>query len=163
MCGQKSFPTKNQFNMKGKTMDGNKETRSIRVAAIQIESKHGLIQANHEHAIPFIGKAAQQGAQLVVLPELFATGYIPNETLWDFAEPQNGPTVNWLKNTARQFGIYLGAGLLETDGQDFFNIFVLCDPDGHEVGRVSKIEAEAYIFKRTNGNHISRPLWEGSV
>jgi len=124
------------------------------VAAVQIESKHGLIKANHEHTVPFIEKAAELGAQLVVLPELFSTGYFPNETLWDFAEPTDGPSVAWLKNTAKQFGIYLGAGLLETDGRDFFNIFVLCDPAGHEVGRVSKIEAEAYIFKRTSGNHI---------
>jgi N-carbamoylputrescine amidase len=134
-------------------MNGNDKARQIRVAAIQIESKHGMIKANQEHAMSFIEKAARQGAQLVVLPELFPTGYIPNETLWDFAEPQHGPTVTWLKNTAKRFGIYLGAGLLETDGRDFFNIFVLCDPDGHEAGRVSKIEAEAYIFKRTNGNH----------
>jgi N-carbamoylputrescine amidase len=135
-------------------MNENNEVRKVRVAAVEIESKHGLIKANHEHAVPFIEKAAEQGAQLVVLPELFSTGYIPNETLWDFAEPENGPTVTWLKNTAKQFGIYLGAGLLETDGRDFFNIFVLCNPEGQEIGRVSKIEAEAYIFKRTTGNHI---------
>lgn len=135
-------------------MNGNNEVRTVRVAAIQVESKHGLIQANHEHPIPFIERAAQQGAQLVVLPELFATGYIPNETLWDFAEPKDGPTVTWLKKTARQFGIYLGAGLLESDGRDFFNIFVLCDPEGREAGRVSKIEAESYVFKRTSSNHI---------
>jgi N-carbamoylputrescine amidase len=135
-------------------MNVNNEVRTIRVAAVQIESKHGLIQANHEHAISLIEKAAKQGAQFVVLPELFSTGYIPNETLWNFAEPKDGPTVTWLKNTAKQFGIYLGAGLLETDGLDFFNIFVLCAPDGQEAGRVSKIEAEAYIFKRTNGSHI---------
>ena len=135
-------------------MNKNNEVRKVRVAAIQIESKHGLINVNHEHAVPVIEKAVEQRAQLVVLPELFSTGYIPNETLWDFAEPENGPTVTWLKNTAKQFGIYLGAGLLETDGRDFFNIFVLCDPEGLEVGRVSKIEAEAYIFKRTTGNHI---------
>ena len=135
-------------------MNANTEARRIRVAAVQIESKHGLIQANQEHAVPFIEKAVQQGAQLVVLPELFTTGYFPNEMLWDYAEPTNGPTVTWLKTTAKRLGIYLGAGLLETDGRDFFNIFVLCSPDGQEAGRVSKIEAESYIFKRTSGNHI---------
>jgi N-carbamoylputrescine amidase len=43
---------------------------------------------------------------------------------------------------------------VETDGRDFFNVFVLCDPDGNEAGRVSKIEAEAYVFKRTSSKHI---------
>jgi N-carbamoylputrescine amidase len=124
------------------------------VAAVQTESKHGLIEANHAHAMPFIEKAAHEGAKLIVLPELFSTGYIPNETIWDAAEPQNGPTVHWLKQTAKRLGIYLGAGLLETDGRDFYNIFVLCGPDGQECGRVSKIEAESYVFKRTSGSHV---------
>ena len=130
------------------------KVRRMRVAAVQVESKHGLIEANHEHAMPFIEKAVQDGAQLVLLPELFSTGYIPNETIWNAAEPQNGPTVTWLKQTAKRLGIYLGAGLLETDGRDFYNIFVLCDPDGQEAGRVSKIEAESYVFKRTSGSHV---------
>jgi N-carbamoylputrescine amidase len=130
------------------------EARMIKVAAIQIESKHGSIEANHEHATPFIEQAAQAGAQLIVLPELFPSGYIPNQSIWDYAEPRDGSTVTWLRQTSKMLGIYLGAGLLETDGRDFFNIFVLCDPDGNEAGRVSKIEAEAYIFKRTSGKHV---------
>lgn len=127
---------------------------TVRVAAIQIESKHGSIRDNHEHAVPFIEGAAQQGAQLVVLPELFTTGYIPNPAIWDAAEPRNGPTLAWLRQTSKQFGIYLGAGLLETDGKDFFNTFVLCDPHGNEAGRVTKIEVESYVFKQTSGSHV---------
>lgn len=135
-------------------MNANIEPRTLRVAAIQSESKHGLIAANHEHVLPLIEKAAQAGAQLVVLPELFSAGYIANETIWNSAEPKDGLTIAWLKQTSKKFGIYLGAGLLETDGQDFLNIFVLCDPNGNEAGRVSKIEAEAYVFKRTSGSHV---------
>ncbi len=84
--------------------------RRIRVAAVQTESKHGLIEANHAHAMPFIEKAAHEGAKLIVLPELFSTCYIPNQAIWDAAEPQNGSTVRWLKQTAKRLGIYLGAG-----------------------------------------------------
>lgn len=135
-------------------MNANIEPRTLRIAAIQSESKHGLIKANHGHVLPLIEKAVQLGAQLVVLPELFSTGYIANEAIWNSAEPKDGPTIAWLKQTSKKFGIYLGAGLLETDGKDFLNIFVLCDPDGREAGRVSKIEAESYVFKRTSGNHV---------
>ncbi len=86
-------------------MNTTTESRTIKVAAIQTESKHGLIQANHEHAIPFIEQAIQAGAQLVVLPELFSTGYVPNETIWNAAEPKDGPTLSWLKQTSKRFGI----------------------------------------------------------
>jgi N-carbamoylputrescine amidase len=44
--------------------------------------------------------------------------------------------------------------LLETDGKDFYNTFVLCDPQGEEAGRVTKIKTESYIFKRTSGSHV---------
>lgn len=128
--------------------------RKIRVAAVQVESKHGLIQANHEHALPLIEKAAQAEAQLVVLPELFPSGYIPNEALWDVAEPPNGPTITWLKQTSKRLGIYLGAGLVESDGRDFLNTFVLSGPDGEIAGTVRKREAESYIFKRSRGTHV---------
>jgi N-carbamoylputrescine amidase len=134
-----------------KALEGMKK---IKVAAVQVESKHGAIEANHKHALPYIEEAARAGAQLVILPELFPTGYLPNESLWDFAEPKEGPTVSWIKRTAEELGIYLGAGLVETDGRDFFNIFVLAGPGGNILGRVTKNEAESYIFKRSSGSHV---------
>lgn len=137
-----------------KTFD---KTRNVRVAAIQIESKHASIKANHNHAIPFIEKAAQAGAQLILLPELFPSGYIPNETLWDVAEPKEGPTITWLKQTSRRLGIYLGAGFVETDGRDFFNVFVLTGPDGEVAGQVTKIEAESYISNEVPARTSSIP------
>jgi N-carbamoylputrescine amidase len=132
----------------------HEKARIIRVAAVQIESKHGLVEVNHAHATPFVEQAAQAGAQVVVLPELFASGYVPNKALWDAAEPQGGPTVNWLRKTSKRLGIYLGAGLVETDGRDFFNIFVLSAPDGEVAGRVRKANAESYCFRRGLGSHI---------
>lgn len=135
-------------------MNTQKLTRVVRVAAVQIESKHGLIEANHKHATPFIEQAAQAGAQLIVLPELFASGYLPNEALWDAAEPPDGKTVTWLKKTSKRLGVYLGAGLVETDGRDFFNIFVLTTPGGEVAGCGRKVNAESYCFKRGPGEHI---------
>jgi N-carbamoylputrescine amidase len=124
------------------------------VAAVQIESRHGLISSNHAHAAPFIEQAAAAGAQLVVLPELFASGYVPNPRVWDFGEPQDGPTASWLKETSKRLGIWLGAGLLQTDGKDFFNVFALSAPDGKIAGYARKANAEAYCFKRRRGVHV---------
>jgi predicted amidohydrolase len=54
---------------------------------VQVESRHGKIAENHARATPFIQHAAAAGASMVVLPELFAPGYIPNKAIWDLAEP----------------------------------------------------------------------------
>lgn len=129
-------------------------SRTLRVAAIQVESQPGCIEANHAHAAPFIEQAARDGAQLIILPELFACGYIPNQSIWDMAEPKNGLTVRWLRETSKKMGIYLGAGLIETDGADFFNTFVITAPDGEIAGRAQKANAEAYCFRRGQGYHI---------
>jgi hypothetical protein len=56
--------------------------------------------------------------QLVILPELFACGYVPNPTVWRYGESPDGPTGQWLRATARRLGIYLGAGFAEVDGDD---------------------------------------------
>jgi N-carbamoylputrescine amidase len=121
---------------------------------VQVESRHGKIVENHARATPFIEQAAAAGAHLVVLPELFASGYIPNKAIWDLAEPRGGRTAAWLKETSRRLGIWLGAGLVETDGTDFFNVFILCRPDGNIAGTARKDNAEAYCFKRGRGIHV---------
>ena len=136
-------------------MDNNrKQTRTIHVAAVQVESQPGQIAANHAHALPFIETAVAQGAQLVVLPELFSCGYIPNPSIWQHGETLNGPTVAWLQETSRRFGVYLGAGFLEVDGTDFFNSFALTDPEGEVLGCARKTRSEVYCFKYGAGRHV---------
>lgn len=50
--------------------------RKIKVAAVQMKSKNFDIEANLGHATEHIEKAASEGAQLVLLPELMPTGHI---------------------------------------------------------------------------------------
>ncbi|HWR89830.1 MAG TPA: nitrilase-related carbon-nitrogen hydrolase [Dissulfurispiraceae bacterium] len=72
-------------------------------------------------------------ADLIVLPEFFATGYqfATQEEVVDLAEPVPvGMTTDFLIEQSRQRGIYLVAGLPERDGEAFFNSAVLTGPDG---------------------------------
>ena len=131
-----------------------KQIRTIQVAAIQVASQPGQMTTNHAHALPFIETVVAQGAQLVVLPELFACGYIPNQSIWQYGEPLAGPNVAWLRETSKRLGITLGAGFLEVDGADFFNSFALTGPDGELVGCARKTRAETYCFRYGAGQHI---------
>ncbi len=135
----------------------NAKSRIVRVAAVQMESKNGLIEANLEHAKPLVEQAAKGGARLILLPEFMPTGYIFSTAIWDGAEPKHGPTVRWLKENSRKYGIWIGTSFLEADGEDFFNTFVLATPDGEEAGRVRKQTPagfEAFYTKSGLGPHI---------
>lgn len=127
---------------------------TIRLAAVQVQSRPGQNEANRRHATQYVEQAAAHGAELVVLPELFSCGYLPNRTVWDAAEPPHGSTAQWLAATARRLGIYLGAGSAEADGSDFFNVFILANPDGEIAGRAYKDNAEADVFKRGRSQHV---------
>jgi N-carbamoylputrescine amidase len=129
-------------------------TVTMRMAAIQARSLPGQVAANLEHATGLTEQAAARGARLVVLPELFGCGYVPNRRVWDTAEPVGGPTERWLADTAGRLGIYLGAGTVQADGSDFFNVFIMADPDGRIVGRAYKANAEASIFRRGRRAHL---------
>jgi predicted amidohydrolase len=50
---------------------------TLRVAAAQGESVPGDVRANVATAVALVEEAAERGARLVVLPELFLTGYAP--------------------------------------------------------------------------------------
>jgi len=130
---------------------------SLRVAAVQMVSENGERRANLERAKHLVQQASEAGAKLVALPELFSGGYWLCEQAWDTAEPQDGPTEAWLRETARLYGIYLGGSYLQARGEDFFNVFALATPTGQIAGRVPKqlaASVEAYLFRGQESSHI---------
>jgi N-carbamoylputrescine amidase len=80
----------------------------------------------------------------VVCPEFLTPGYAYERAMWHAAEPRGGITERWLSNLARRHGLYLGAGYLEVEADDFFNTFALAAPDGSILGRVRKQSLPAY-------------------
>ena len=133
------------------------KVKTLRVAAVQMASKNGEVEANLKRALPFVEEAAKKGAKLIVLPEFMPTGYVFTTAIWDGGEPKEGPTVKWLKEHSKRLGVYLGTSFLEADGEDFFNTFLITTPEGKEAGRVRKQTPaifEAYFTKGDTGPHI---------
>ena len=75
---------------------------------------------------------AQSGADLAVLPELWANGGFLHERFAAEAQPIDGPLVTTLRSAARETGIWLhGGSFVERAGDGrLFNTSVLIDPDG---------------------------------
>ncbi len=104
--------------------------RSIRVAAIQMLAQPAPPATRRARAAALVARAAAQGATLVVLPELFATGYTYPASGALPAEPWDGPTVRWLRATASQHRLYLAGSLILREGDEYFNALLLVAPDG---------------------------------
>ena len=83
-----------------------------------------------ERAERWAVEAAQAGARLVVLPELFNTGYTYSDANYQLSEPMDGITAAWMKKTANQLGIHLAGSLLLRERDGIYNALLLFDPSG---------------------------------
>jgi len=126
--------------------------RTIKVAMIQMKNYYEDQSLGYRQALSLITEAASQGIELAVLPELSGCGYIPNQSIWQFAEPAEGKTAQWACELSAKLGIYIGAGFIETDGKDFYNSYLLSSPEGKICGIIRKEDAEAYCFNRSRGD-----------
>jgi predicted amidohydrolase len=108
----------------------------MRAALIQLDIVWEDPAANHERAGRLVAQAKSAGADVAVLPEMFATGFSMNAA--KIAQPPGGPTEKWLVRTARDLSIPLIAGVAETAAPLPLNNALLVMPDGG-VTRYSKI------------------------
>ena len=104
--------------------------RKLKVAAIQMDCAPVRVTERLSRLAPLIAEAAQADAQLVVLPELFNTGYEFHARNYALAEPLDGETITWMKMQAAQHDIHLVGTLLLLDKTDIYNTASLVAPDG---------------------------------
>ncbi len=100
-------------------------------------------EANLEKALTLVRQAAQSGAQIVCLPELFRSQYFcqrEDPSLFDLAEPIPGPSTDRLARLARETGTVLIASLFErrTAGV-YHNTAAVLDADGALLGIYRKM------------------------
>ena len=73
-------------------------------------------------------KAIEERTEIVVLPEMFSTGFsMNNEAL---AEDMNGETVNWMKRVAAQNKIVLTGSIIIKENNKFYNRLIWMLPNG---------------------------------
>ena len=115
------------------TSNSSSEENSSRtsVAAIQMGSHVGDMDANLEEAENWVRYAIKGGAKWIVLPEFFVSGmsYEPDKML-DAIQPIDGQATQMLRSRSQDGGAYIGGTFLARSGDDVFNSFVLASPDG---------------------------------
>ncbi len=107
--------------------------RPLTLAVAQYEPRVGELDHNRTEAVAWVEAAADQGAQLVVLPELASSGYV----FADSAEadrlaedPDRGATVRALIDACRRRHVHVVAGLAERGRDCRHNSAVVLGPAG---------------------------------
>ncbi len=102
----------------------------MRFACAQLASVPFERDRNLEAAEKMVHRAVDHGAEFVVLPESFATGYEYDERICTSAEALDGYTVQWMKSTSREKSVWLAGGIVERSGNQIYNSLVLVSPNG---------------------------------
>ena len=102
----------------------------MRIAAIQHDIVWEDSAATRRHVEPMVAGAVASGAGLVVLTEMFATGFSMEADR--IAEPEGGPTSTWIQEQAASHGVWLYGSVAERPaaGGKPRNVGVLAGPDG---------------------------------
>lgn len=114
---------------------------TVKVAAVQMNSIPYDKAANLALAEGLIQQAAEAGAKLVVLPELFNTGYQVADQDYVLSElVPGGETVVWMERQSKRHQIFLVGALIERSTCDgvLYDTSVLTGPDGY-LGRYRKV------------------------
>jgi hypothetical protein len=106
--------------------------QNITIAAVQMSANPSPVPERLARANQLISSAVSQGAQIVVLPELFNTGYEYSDKNYSRAEKIDGSTVSWMKNIAKIYDIHLAGSLLLWDQGNIFNTMLITAPDGKD-------------------------------
>ena len=98
--------------------------------------------ANLAKAKDFVRVAAAQGAQVVLVQELFETPYFCQDQSADFfalARPfADNPVIREMAELARTLGVVLPVSFFERAGTAYFNALAMIDADGTVLGRYRK-------------------------
>lgn len=111
--------------------------RKVKASAVQMQCTTD-VKENINKADLLVRKAAQDGANIILLPELFERQYFCQERRYDyyaFAKPLNeNDAVLHFKNVAAELSAVIIISFYERDGNRLFNSVAVIDADGEVLG-----------------------------
>jgi predicted amidohydrolase len=113
-----------------------------RIGLVQAQFADGKVEENLRKMKNIIEscKAANDNVQLLLFPELAATGYFLSEELRGCAEGPTGEIAAYMSQAAREYQLYLAYGYAERGaGGKLFNSLRLIDRHGNPIANYQKI------------------------
>lgn len=134
--------------------------RKVTVGAVQMQCSSNLSE-NIRKAEQMVRKAAAEGANIILLPELFERQYFCQERRYDYyslAKPvEENDAIRHFLPIAKELGVVLPISFYEKDGNVLYNSIAVIDADGSLLGvyRKTHIPDDHYYqekFYFTPGN-----------
>lgn len=132
--------------------------QKIKIAGVQMDPKIMEKEENLEKCIELIRTTAKEDAKLIVFPECALLGYCYSslEEALPYAETILGPSTEKLIEVCRELNVYVVIGLLEMDGDKYYNAVALIGSEGL-VGKYRKLHLP-YLGVDRFLNHGDLPL-----
>lgn len=130
----------------------------LTVSCVQFTARDDDKDGTVKKCLDLIDVAAGQGAQLVVLPEVWTgLGYSSEEGYREIAEPVPGPTTELLAGKARSHGLHIvGSVYARLPDGGHQNLAPLIGPDGDIIGQYAK----THLFDAPNRTDIRSGIKE---
>lgn len=115
----------------------------MKIGCIQLSIRFGKVEENYERAEKCIRDASAKGAELIILPELWNTGYALKQ-LEELADVDGMRTKAFLSSLAKELGVYIVGGSVAIKRENqFFNTMFSFNQMGELIGEYSK----AHLFR----------------
>lgn len=109
----------------------------VKVAATQMSCSDN-VEANITKADKLVRKAAEQGAQIILLQELFENLYFCQKEKLEFfncaTEVENNPAIKHFQKVAKELGVVLPISFFERKNYARYNSLAVIDADGEILG-----------------------------
>lgn len=111
----------------------------MKIGLIQMEVIPGEVEKNRSKALVLMNQAVTQGCQLVVLPEIWTTGYAL-KNIDELAENVDGETLTAMRDFARDRAVEVITGSIPIkDGGKIYNNAFALDRAGHLLASYRKL------------------------
>ncbi|MTH54290.1 carbon-nitrogen family hydrolase [Bacillus mangrovi] len=121
----------------------------MKISCIQFDLAFGNPEENKRRAAEGISQAAKEKPDIVILPELWNTGY-DLARLDDIADPEAKDSRLFLSNLAKQHNLNLVAGsVAKKTGSSVTNTMLIFNREGKEIHEYSKL----HLFKLMDEHH----------
>lgn len=110
----------------------------MKVALIQMDIALGRPAENRSRVAALVREAAA-GADLVMLPEMWTTGYALPQLAGNLADRDGEPTGAFLAGLARDCGVYLVGSVADERAGRVYNSATVYGPDGQRLAEYAKL------------------------